>query len=139
MPDGVVRIDAYAFASNTYLQTVSLPLGLLSIGFAAFKDCANLDTVSFRGGPSLLVIKYEAFYNCANLRIFDIPSTLTRIEGKAFAETDRLIALNLEGCEELTYICDYAFENSGIAFARLPASLIEMGGRFQRRFITRRA
>lgn len=127
VPDGVVRIDAYAFASNTYLQTVSLPSGLLSIGFAAFKDCANLDTVSFRGGPSLLVIEYEAFYNCANLRIFDIPSTLTRIEEKAFAETDRLIALNLEGCEELTYIGDYAFENSGIAFARLPASLIEMG------------
>ncbi|MDD3947327.1 MAG: leucine-rich repeat protein, partial [Clostridia bacterium] len=127
VPDGVARIDAYAFASNPYLITLSLPSDLLSIGYSAFMDCTALDTVSFRGDAKLLVIEEEAFYGCTALRIFDAPSTLVRIENSAFRNTEALTAIDLSACDALAYLGEYAFEQSGILTATLPATLAVMG------------
>ena len=45
LPASLLQVDAYAFAGNTALQTVTLPQGALEIGDGAFQDCGNLSRV----------------------------------------------------------------------------------------------
>ncbi len=46
--DGTVRIEFMAFAGNKYLQEVTLPESLVSIGDYAFYECSKLSKVIFR-------------------------------------------------------------------------------------------
>lgn len=46
--ENTARIDMFAFYANQSLETVTLPMTLLSIGDFAFFDCTRLQTVIFR-------------------------------------------------------------------------------------------
>jgi hypothetical protein len=47
VPEGVVYIDAYAFAYNNYLRSVELPTTLKSLGTGAFYGCEHLSYYRF--------------------------------------------------------------------------------------------
>ena len=63
VPSTVTRIGDHAFYYGEQLQSVTLPVGLQSIGKDAFAGCTDLQTVKVQG-TTLTEIQREAFAGC---------------------------------------------------------------------------
>jgi len=64
IPEGVEKINCYAFANLTALEKVVLPSTLVSIEYGAFLGCTSLKEISFSGENNLQIISQNAFENC---------------------------------------------------------------------------
>lgn len=106
IPDGVNKIDIYAFSGCKKIKSVSVPDSVKDIGGSAFLNCTNLkkivlsknlssiDPSTFEGCSSLesitvpetaTMIGYDAFSGCTSLKNVELPSTLTLIGPNAFS------------------------------------------------------
>ncbi len=106
IPEGVEKINAYAFANLTALEEVVLPSTLEFIEYGAFFGCSNLKTISFSGENNLKVINKSAFENCDLQGTLDL-SAICMISDYAFANNR-----DLEGIitgNSLLSIGQYAF------------------------------
>ncbi len=78
VPEGTERIGDRAFSDDRGglpLQTVSLPLGLKSIGDHAFSGCTRL--ISLTVPLTVKEIAENAFYDCVSLERLSLPEGLT--------------------------------------------------------------
>ncbi len=75
VPDGVTKINPFAFAYSNYLETVTIPSSVKEIGNSAFEKCTALTGVQLQRG--LETIGENAFTDCDNLNTITIPSTVT--------------------------------------------------------------
>ncbi|MBQ8896830.1 MAG: leucine-rich repeat protein [Clostridia bacterium] len=102
IPEGVEKINSYAFANLTALEEIVLPSTLRSIEYGAFYNCVSLKKITFSGENNLQIISQNAFENC-----------------------------NLSGSLDLKSICvisDYAFAgNQSLENITLPESLLSVG------------
>lgn len=120
IPDGVTKIEDYAFESCINLTTVTIPTSVTDMGHYSFSRCdklsvitlpaeqveniipkKNLTTVVINGGTSLPG-HYGGFSDCKKLTNITITDSVTSIGSFAF-----------EGCESLTTI-------------RLPSNITEI-------------
>lgn len=82
-----VRLDRY-FGPETaqlVIPTTIEGLRVSIIGEKCFEDCTWIEELVLPEG--LEIIQYRAFYGCSNLKEMNIPSTLYKILGWAFAHT----------------------------------------------------
>ena len=109
IPATVTKINTAAFAFNNYLKTIefeegsqleelgqgafgycpkikeiSLPQSVKTIGYMAFYECTELESVEM---PAVQKILASAFENCTVLEGVTFPQTLTMIGARAFAYT----------------------------------------------------
>ncbi len=102
IPEGVEKINSYAFANLTALEEVVLPSTLEHIDYGAFYNCTSLKKISFSDKNNLKVINQNAFENC-----------------------------NLEGTVDLSAVCvisDYAFAgNQKLKEVKLGDSILSIG------------
>lgn len=98
---GIVTILEYGFASQSKLETVSLP-NLTTINGSAFYGCTALSNISF---PKLKEINVNAFRNCRSLTEF--------ITNENF--NSRLDSSTFEGCTELQKVDFYHINTLGIS------------------------
>jgi len=95
----VKAVDQNAFAGNTALKTVLIPLGVTYIGDGAFSDCSNLSMVYLP--DTLESLGKGAFNACPSFQHMRVLSgTNTHVYGKTFdsALADRYMRLvNTEG------------------------------------------
>ena len=82
IPDGVTRIQNYAFLECGNLADVALGSSVQNIGNYAFEGCSNLINVTL--GSSVTNIGTGAFRNCHALSTIEFPSSVTRIQSYAF-------------------------------------------------------
>ena len=110
IPDGVTKIEDYAFESCINLTTVTIPTSVTDMGHYSFSRCdklsvitlpaeqvdnipkENLTTVVINGGTSLSGY-YGGFGDCKKLTSIAIADSVTSIGSAAF-----------DGCESLTTI-----------------------------------
>ena len=78
------HITNYAYYGDVDLSTYSVPSNITKIGDFAFAR-SNLESIHIPKGVT--TIGYAAFYHCDNLREISIPSTVTWIEPSAFSHT----------------------------------------------------
>lgn len=90
LPDGLVRIGAYAFERCVTLTDVTLPQSVKSIDQYAFVHCKELETVICKEG-AIRKIGEDAFYDCEKLHTLEM-----RIE-----ETGEIGARAFIGCKSL--------------------------------------
>ena len=109
----LTSIGIGAFASCTSLTKIILPEGLESIGNVAFGGCQSLTSINLSDCTSLKSIGNSAFGDCQSLETVTLPSTVTTIEGSAFAASG-LTEIDLGNCTKLTTIGDAAFARSGL-------------------------
>ncbi len=64
IPEGVEKINNYAFANLTALEEVVLPSTLEFIEYGAFYGCSELEKITFSGENNLKVINQNAFEKC---------------------------------------------------------------------------
>lgn len=106
LPEGVKKINAYAFANLTALEEISLPSTLEAIEYGAFYGCTSLKKIEFPNGNNLQIINQNAFEKCDLQGTIDL-SAVCVISDYAFAGN-----ANLEGFttgDSLLSIGQYAF------------------------------
>ena len=74
VPAGVEHIWPYAFGTD-YLKTISLPIGLKTIGNGAFSDCGRLQSIAIP--LTVTEIGDYAFWRCVSLELVSLPDGLT--------------------------------------------------------------
>lgn len=129
IPEGVEKINSYAFANLTALTEVVLPSTLESIEYGAFYGCTSLSEITFSGEDNVKIINQNAFENCALEDELSFESVCV-ISDYAFAGNKKLEKITLgesaqsigkyafAGCERVTEVSigaskvkygDYAF------------------------------
>lgn len=89
LPATVTGLDAYVFATNSYLRSFSLAPGsaLDRLGEYAFVNCVNLTSVDLSAARKLRILEASAFESCHSLTSVKLPEGLLEIRETAFAET----------------------------------------------------
>lgn len=80
----IVGIDDFAFCECASLTSVSIPVGVKTIGGCAFTNCLGLTAVTFADGSTLESIGENAFSGCESLISIYIPKGVNRIGRQAF-------------------------------------------------------
>ncbi len=106
IPEGVEKIDSYAFANLTALEEVVLPSTLESIEYGAFYGCTALQKITFSGENNLKIISQNAFENCDLRGTLDLKSICV-ISDYAFAGNQNLEGITLT--DTILSIGQYAF------------------------------
>ena len=141
VPDGVTKIMWLAFFQNPNIKTVTLPTSVSELdpytiapfaGYSAFTDCASLTAINVKSGnptfKSVDGVVYSAdgetlamYPSGKEMDPFVVPATTKHIAQSAFLYTKKLKNITIsEGVED---IGAYAFKNSGIKSASIPASV----------------
>ena len=106
LPEGVEKINAYAFANLTALEEIVLPSTLTAIEYGAFYNCSSLKKITFSGENNVIIINQHAFEGCNLQGTIDLSAACV-ISDYAFAGNR-----NLEGIvtgDPLLSISQYAF------------------------------
>ena len=96
-----------AFLGNA--KTVTIPSDIALIGTASFIG-STIETITFDSSTANLEIGEDAFLG-SNLTEITLPSTITKINNRAFMNCTRLVSVDMEHCELLTNISSYQFYN----------------------------
>ena len=143
IPDGVTKIEDYAFESCINLTTVTIPTSVTDMGHYTFSRCdklsvatlpatlleyfpkKNLTTVVINGGTSIPAYN-GGFYNCKNLISVTIPDSVTSIGAGAFSGCESLTTIRLPS--GITEISAFAFnECKNLTTITIPDSVTSIG------------
>lgn len=91
---GHTQIRKFAFYKS-YLHSIELPEGIVSIGIDAFYDCNTLSLT--RLPETITSIGAEAFGRCSSLALTEFSKTLTTIEASAFYGCTSLKNITFKG------------------------------------------
>ena len=124
LPQGLKTLGYQAFA-NSGLEQITLPASLTTMGDEVFKQCRNLQTVTFTPGFVLALPKLT-FNTCQSLTKVTLQGTMVEISENAFLGCNKLS--NLVIPEGILTIDKTAFKNcSSLANITLPSTLDMIG------------
>ncbi len=106
IPEGIEKINSYAFANLTGLEEVVLPSTLESIEYGAFVGCTALQKITFSAENNLKIINQHAFEGCDLQGTLDL-SAVCVIADYAFAGNADL--KEVITADALLSISQYAF------------------------------
>ncbi len=106
LPEGIEKINSYAFANLTALEEIVLPSTLQSIEYGAFYNCTSLQKITFSGENNLQIISQNAFENCDLRGTLELDSICV-ISDYAFAGNQKLTGIVLS--DTLLSVGQYAF------------------------------
>ncbi len=107
IPDGVEKIDDYAFAFSTTLEKITIPDSVTIIGTNAFSGCSNLKEIKL---PKNLKTIGMYSFDASGLKKIEIPKSTKKIDEYAFAECRFLEEVIING--KNTEIANTAFNTS---------------------------
>ncbi len=115
LPDGFKTYGNMMFQGCTSLKEFTIPATWTKVPGTMFKDCANLETVTFErdgsGNSGILSIEASAFANCDKLVSLTIPASVTAIKGSVFSGCDLLESVTLEKPDNVTELGSSAFKD----------------------------
>lgn len=110
----VTKIGGSAFYGCSKIQHLDIPDTIRSIGYYAFQNCSNLETVSLPGSSSGYTrIGNRTFYGCQGLKRIIIPEQITEIGQYAFysctnlnyisipKNVKKILEFSFSGCNKL--------------------------------------
>jgi len=124
IPEGVSKIDNYAFACCESLTSVVIPDTVTEIRGCSFYDCCALETVTLP--PKLKILTPSLFDACTELTTVNLPENLEQIQKGAFWDCSALKNIVLP--EGLKTIDELAFAGcEALETIYLPSSLTAIG------------
>lgn len=111
IPRSVTTIGRNAFLNCNSLTRMTIPNNVIEILDNAFANCNKLEKVVFETGSNLKEIGDYAFYDCRTLTTITIPSSVISIGNAAFYDCVRLQSLIIKLGSKLNSIGIYVFEN----------------------------
>jgi hypothetical protein len=119
----LAKIGARAFADCTSLEEIALPDSVKMIEERAFIGCSALKKVSLES--EYVGLGVGVFMDCSSLSNVNFLNKVETIPGSAFAGCKGLTRIRIP--DNVRYIEDYAFEESGLLEVALPQSLLSLG------------
>ena len=107
LPEGVIKIGAFAFTNCKDLKSVKIPDSVTQIGEGAFQNCSSLQSITIGNGVES--IGSFAFYECSVIESFSAPASLKSIGNYAFERCTSLKEVSLN--EGLTEIGENVFSH----------------------------
>ena len=123
VPDGVTKINDFAFEGNSTITSVVLPQGLQVIGNSAFCMCKNLKTINLP--ESLIQIDKRAFFFCEKLETISLPTGIKRICEDTFQNCINLTAITIPAVQDIGSCAFMNCEN--IKNVSMPDTLSNIG------------
>ena len=121
------EIGEYAFKDCSRLTSLTLPVGITSIGYDAFAYCSGLTSLTLPAG--ITSIGEYAFSGCSGLTSLTLPAGITSIDKYAFSGCSRLTSLTLPA--GITSIGEFAFSYcSGLTSIYVYAEKVPRIGRY---------
>ena len=93
IPVGIVAIGDAAFRQCSRLTAITFPEGIKTIGPNAFDECSGLTSIELPEGVT--TIGEIAFHSCLNVTSVILPNSLTRIGASAFANCRKLTSITI--------------------------------------------
>lgn len=126
--DGIVYSDASKKSIDGCISSksgkISIPNGIESIGWSAFRNCAKLSDIII--SDSVTEISSRAFEGCRGLTQITIPSSVAYIQEHTFNECTELTNIYIQS--GVTTIGDYAFSHcSSLSNIIIPDSVTSLG------------
>lgn len=117
-------LTSYAFA-NTSPEKVTFSPNMKHIGGYAFSGCKQLQNVVFehKDVAQLISLKEAAFQGCSELVSFDLPSSVTRIDGSSFKGCQKLTGLDFASTNVKVLNAYTFYDCQNIVDLELPTSL----------------
>lgn len=84
----ITGIADYAFFGNEFLETITMPNTIETIGYGAFWGCSNLKSVKL--SKNIKIIRTDTFRGCINLISIKLPDSIERIGESSFANCVKL-------------------------------------------------
>lgn len=122
IPDGTEEIYHGCFASNTYLEDLTLPESMIYIDPWAF---ANTIIQNINIPDKVTVIGSYAFAYMKRLTSIELPPDLLAVESATFAGSSNLVDVKLNN--GLKEIGQGAFAGTGVRKIVIPSSVLEIG------------
>ena len=125
--DKTVEVSGYTGTNTIVMIPPTVVLGgdefsVVSIGYGAFKDCSNLQSVIVPN--TITLIEDEAFRNCSSLESVSLPNTIDYIGSCTFAECSSLKSVEIPNT--VTFIGNGAFAESGLTSIVIPNSVTDI-------------
>ena len=111
-----------SYDNNSEIQHIVFAANVTFIDQYAFKDCGNLESVTFAENSQLETISFCAFFRCGKLTTISIPASVTTLIGPVFRESG-LQTIFFEEGSRLKTIGDYAFTDTPLTAISIPASV----------------
>ena len=122
LPSGLTTISYDAFR-ETSLASVSLPSGLISIGNNAFNQCTSLASVTFPEG--LETIGIGAFSGCPSLTSVTLPESLTTVNVGVFSGCTSLASVTILAPSLSTYGKSVFYDTASGLKIYVPAASVD--------------
>ena len=90
---GITYVGTYAFRDCAELTSVSLPAGLEEMGSSVFRYCESLTSITIPAGVT--AIGGDFFYGCASLKSVTLPDSLWDAGGCTFMDCASLTSVRL--------------------------------------------
>lgn len=111
VPEGTIKIEAFAFSDVQNLENVTIAKTVKTICPSAFKGAKILKKVDFQGTTNLETIGEHAFQN-TKLENITIPASVKKLEGASFADIETLKEVHFAtGCQ-LEELSGNLFQNA---------------------------
>lgn len=123
LPEGLKTIGDYAFGGCRKITSINLPSTLQSIGKGAFRDWSKLLSITIPSNVTQILS--STFSSCASLTSVEFLGNVTTIGDYAFYMCSSLSSITLP--EGLTTIGREAFEECNLQTITIPASVTTLG------------
>ena len=111
VPEGTVKIEAFAFSDVQKLERIKIAKTVTTIGESAFKGAKVLKGIDFQETTNLEAIGGHAFQN-TKLEKVTIPASVKTLEGASFADIETLEEVHFaDGCQ-LKELSGNLFQNA---------------------------
>ncbi len=119
IPDGVTKIQIYAFGDCTELTTVNFPQSIDSVDSGAFRNTPWLKAEQAKN--PLVIVNHSVVNGDAVTGDLTIPDGITTISSNAFAWNSKLTSVVIP--DSVTNIESWAFYGTGITRVNIPESI----------------
>ena len=114
IPKSVRNIADGAFSGSS-IQKITIGKNIRYIGYRAFKNCDQLNSVTFHKKSKIKILRNFVFENCSSLTTLELPDSITEIWHGVFYNCKKLETLKMKenlkyigldivtGCEELQH------------------------------------
>ena len=128
LPNSLTKIGVRAFDGCTGLTEINIPASVTTIDRGAFSGCTKITQVAFAENALLEAIGQEAFYGCSALTGISIPASVTTIGYRAFQSCSKIASVTFAENALLETIGQEAFYGcTTLKEISIPASVNSIG------------